>query len=53
MTINPFLRWFICYVLHSDWSLLLFVNIHGSFQCKQGMLLVNVQSSLHCNQGKL
>ena len=31
-----------CYILHSDWSLLLLVNTHGSFHCKQGMLLVNM-----------
>ena len=42
MAINPCLLWFICYILHSDWSLLLLVNTHGSFHCKQGMLLVNM-----------
>ena len=41
-TINPCLLWFICYILHSDWSLLLLVNTHGSFHCEQGMLLVNM-----------
>ena len=30
----------VVYTLHSDWSLLLLVNTHGSFHCKQGMLLV-------------
>ena len=40
MTMNPGLLWFVCYILHSDWSSLLLVNIHGSFHCKQGMLLV-------------
>ena len=34
--------WFICYILHSDWSLLLLVNTHGSFHCKQGMLGVRL-----------
>ena len=29
------------------------VNTHGSFHCKQGMLLVNMSSSLHCKQGSL
>ena len=47
------LLWFICYILHCDWSLLLLVNAHGSFHYKQGMLLVNMQSSLHCKQGSL
>ena len=28
------------YILHSDWSLLLLVNKHGSFHCTQGVLLV-------------
>ena len=40
-------------ILHSDWSLLLLANIHGSFYCKHAMLLVNLQSSLHCKQGSL
>ena len=34
--------WFICYILHSDLSLLLLVNAHGSFHCKQAVLLVNM-----------
>ena len=34
MAIDPCLLWFICYILHSDWSLLLLVNTHdGSFHC--------------------
>ena len=37
-TINSTLLWFICYILHSDWSLLLFVCIQGSLHCKQGIL---------------
>ena len=44
MAINPCLL----YILQSDWSLLLLVNTHGSFHCKQGMLLVNIQSSCYC-----
>ena len=44
-----------CYILHCDWSLLLLVNTHGSFHCKQAVLLVNmyVKYSLHCEQGSL
>ena len=42
-----------CYIFHSDWSLLSLVNTHGSFHCKQGMLLENMQSSLHCKQGSI
>ena len=34
-------------------SLLLLVNTHGSFLCKQGVLLVNMSRSLHCKQGSL
>ena len=49
----PINGWFICYILHSDWSLLLLVNTHGSFHCKPGRLLVNMQGSLHCKQGSL
>ena len=26
----------VCYIPHSDWSLLLLVNTRGSFHCKQG-----------------
>ena len=33
---------------HSD---RLLVNTHGSFHCKQGVLLENMQSSLYCKQG--
>ena len=29
-----------CYILHSDWSLLLLVNTHGSFHCKQSIMLL-------------
>ena len=54
MAINPCLLWFICYILHSDWSLLLLVNTHHSFHCKQGMLLENMQQGiLHYKQGSL
>ena len=53
MAINSSLLCFVCYILHSDWSLLLLVNTHGSFHCKQGMLLVNLESSLHGKQGSL
>ena len=42
IVINLCLLWFVCYILYSDWSLLLLVNIHGSLHCKQGMLLVNM-----------
>ena len=55
MAINPCLL----YILQSDWSLLLLVNTHGSFHCKQGslyckqgMLLVNIQSSCYCQHGR-
>ena len=34
---SPCPLWFICYILHSDWSLLLLVNTHGSFHCEQGV----------------
>ena len=40
-------------ILNSDWSLLLLVNTHGSFYCKQSILLVNIQSSLHPKQDSL
>ena len=43
----------ICYILHSDWSLSLLVNIHGSFHCKQVVLSVNIHGSFHCKQGVL
>ena len=29
-----------CYILHSDWSLLLLVNTHGSFHCEQSIMLL-------------
>ena len=50
--INSCPLWFICYILHSDLSLVV-INTHGSFHCKQGMLLVNMSGSLHCKQGSL
>ena len=42
MAINLCLLWFICYILHSDWSLLLLVNTQDSFHCKQSMLNLKV-----------
>ena len=43
MAINPvYYAWFMCYLLQSDWYLLLLVNVHGCFHCKQGMLLENI-----------
>ena len=45
--------WFICFILHSDWSFLLLVKLQGGFHCKQGMLLENMQISLHCKQSTL
>ena len=66
--VNPRLTCIMCYILHSDWSLLLLANIQCSLHCKQGTKLIgNImvvytvnkvayrkhQGSLHCKQGSL
>ena len=43
----------VVYILHSDCSLLLLVNTHGSFHCKQGSYVISKHVSLHCKQGCL
>ena len=38
----------VVYILHSDLSLVvIIVNTHGSFHCKQGMLLVNIYQEVY------
>ena len=43
---------FMCYILKTEWSLLL-VNMQGSLHYKRDMLLVKIQVTLHCKQGSL
>ena len=47
MAKNPGLLYcmsFISYILHSEWSLLSLVNIHGSFHCKKDVIIKKVVS---------
>ena len=52
MGINPCLLWLICYILYSDWSLLLvnIQNIQGSFHVNK-VLLETCKVFLQCTQG--
>ena len=44
---------FMCYILKTEWSLLLLLNMQGSLHYKRDMLLVKIQVTLHCKQGSL
>ena len=50
MGLNTCLLYFICYILHCDWSLLLLVNTHGSFHFEK---MYKVVYTVNKKQGSL